>query len=104
MATRKTSRSTTSRGNRTPSPRQSRRRRKGVNVLLREVDPEIIDVLKARAERNGRSLQQELHLTLRREAKLNFEEARAMVEAWQARFAGRTFPSSEDLIREDRDR
>jgi len=74
------------------------------NVLLRDLDPELVDVFKARAEQHGRSLQSELHLSLRREARRNFDEALRISEQWHAKFSGRTFSEAKSLIDEDRRR
>ena len=74
------------------------------NLLLRDLDPDVLRVLEARAARSGRSLQQELHVALRRDARRNFAEARATVEAWHSRLAGRRLADSAELIREDRER
>jgi hypothetical protein len=72
------------------------------SLLLRDVEPEVLKVLEARAKRSGRSLQQELHIALRRDARRNFDESRAMVQAWHDRLAGRRLPDSTSLIREGR--
>lgn len=74
------------------------------SLLLREIPSDVLAVLKARAERSGHSLQQELHAALRRDAKRNFDEARAISADWHQRLAGRDLPDSAELIREDRER
>jgi len=61
--------------------------RSGTSLLLRDVDRAVLDILKARAERHGRSLQAELQLALRRAAHRNFDEALVISEAWQSRHA-----------------
>jgi plasmid stability protein len=73
-------------------------------LLLRDLEPEVIGVLRARAERSGRSLQQELHAALRRDAKRNFDEAAAISAAWRERLRGRDLPDTTGLLREDRSR
>lgn len=78
--------------------------RAGRSLLLRDVEPDVLRVLEARAKRSGRSLQQELHVALRRDARRNFGEARAIVDDWHARLAGRGRFDSAGLIREDRQR
>lgn len=80
------------------------RTRAPASLLLRGLDPEVVDVLRARAERSGRSLQQELHSALRRDAKRNFDEAAAISAAWHDRLRGRDLPESAELLRDDRDR
>ncbi|MBX3402153.1 MAG: hypothetical protein KF699_01955 [Phycisphaeraceae bacterium] len=85
----------------------SRSRGEGVwvtSMLLRDIDPEVARVLRTRAERSGRSLQQELHAALRRDARRNFDEAAALSAAWRERLRGREIPDVTDLIREDRSR
>ncbi len=74
------------------------------NFLLRDLDPDVVGILKARAERAGRSLQQELHLALRRDVRRNFDEAVAISSSWRERLKGRDLPDSTELLREDRAR
>lgn len=74
------------------------------NLLLRDIAPDVLDVLKDRARRSGRSLQQELHIALRRDAHRNFDEARAITDAWHERLKGRRLPDSTELLREERQR
>jgi plasmid stability protein len=78
------------------------RAREPISLLLRGLDPEVVGVLRARAERSGRSLQQELHAALRRDAKRNFDEAAAISAAWHDRLRGRELPDSTELLRDDR--
>ncbi len=73
-------------------------------LLVRDLDPETIERLKARARRHGRSLQGEVKAILEAATKLSMEEARQLADEWQARLAGRTFSDSTDSIREDRER
>ena len=80
------------------------RTREPASLLLRGLDPEVVGVLKARAERTGRSLQQELHAALRRDAKRNFDEAAAISASWHDRLRGRDLPDSTELLRDDRAR
>lgn len=80
------------------------RSRESASLLLRGLDPEVVGVLKARAERSGRSLQQELHAALRRDARRNFDEAAAISASWHDRLRGRDLPDSTELLRDDRDR
>lgn len=74
------------------------------DLLLRDLDPEVVRVLKVRAERAGRSLQQELHSALRRDTKRNFDEAVAISSSWRERLKDRDLPDSTELLREDRGR
>ena len=60
------------------------RRRRGAPVtdfLIRDLDPELLEKLKERAKRNGRSLQAEIHDTLKRSVKLSKEEWFALLES-----------------------
>ncbi|MCC6908598.1 MAG: hypothetical protein IT430_11690 [Phycisphaerales bacterium] len=74
------------------------------NLLLRDIDPQVLAVLRRRAAESGRSIQQELHLALARGTQRNYDEARALAAAWQQRLAGRDLPDSTAMIREDRQR
>ncbi len=58
-------------------------------ILVRGLDDETVRRLKARAQRHGRSLQ---------------AEARELARQSQQKLAGRQFPNSTDLVREDRQR
>jgi antitoxin FitA len=73
-------------------------------VLVRDLDGEVIEKLKERARHNGRSLEAELRLILQRAAGEHASNALAEVERIRARFAGRSFSDSAELVREDRDR
>lgn len=106
---RSTSRST-SRASKSSKATSSRKKdataskRESTSLLLRDLDPEVARVLRSRAKRSGRSLQQELHAALRRDAKRNFDEAAAISDAWHQRLKGRDLPDTTELLREDRDR
>jgi plasmid stability protein len=74
-------------------------------VLVRNLEPEVVERQKARARVHGRSLQAEVVDILNAAAKqMTMEEARELALAYQRRLAGRTFCESADLIREDRER
>lgn len=74
-------------------------------MLVRDLDPEVVERLKERARSNGRSLQKEVRAILEGAARTyTMEEAREVTEKWRERFAGREFSDSTELIREDRDR
>jgi plasmid stability protein len=76
------------------------------DILVRDIDPEKLELLKARAKKNGRSLQSEAKLLIEKAAEERTnEEVLALLETWKKQFSGRKFSiSSVDLIREDRDR
>ena len=73
------------------------------DLLVRNLEPETVDGLKARAKRRGRSLQAELRDILTDAAEDRRAKAIAAMKEIQARFAGRRFSDSAELIREDRD-
>ncbi len=74
------------------------------NLLIRNLPERIVKRLKARAKQNGRSLQQECRAILEREAdKYTPGEMQDVTAKWRKHFAGRIFPDSAALIREDRD-
>lgn len=73
-------------------------------VLVRDLDPEVLERLKSRAKLHGRSLQGELKTILEAAAAYSMSEARQASELWRRRLAGRTMTDSSVLLREDRDR
>ena len=74
------------------------------DILVRGLDDETVKRLKARAKRNGRSLQGEAKRVLEQAAGANADEMAAAGRSWKKRFAGRRFADSADLMREDRER
>ena len=75
------------------------------SVLVRDLDPAVIERLKARAQEHGRSLQKELKAVLEQAAAQGtWAEARSSIERVRKRLAGREFSDSTELIREERDR
>jgi hypothetical protein len=75
-------------------------------LLVRDLDDETIKRLKARAIRQGRSLQKEVKLIIEEAAQQNHAEAWEAVNRFRKRLekTGRSFSDSVELIREDRDR
>ena len=73
-------------------------------VLVRDLDPGVIERLKTRARRHGRSIQGEVKAILEAAAPLSMSDARNLAEEWQKRLAGKISGDSSDLIREDRER
>lgn len=73
-------------------------------ILIRNLDEQIVDRLKSRAKRSGRSLQAEAKAILTQAAGIGLQEARNMVRQWQKRLAGRKIPETTQLIRKDRQR
>jgi hypothetical protein len=74
------------------------------DILVRGVKPDIVRRLKAKAKRDGRSLQGELKMLLEKAATSGPEDITKMLEYWQRHFAGRKLTPTVDLIREDRER
>ena len=74
------------------------------DFLIRKIDAQVLNRLKARARRHGRSLQREAQAVLEQAAGVGADEVAAMLDKWKQRFAGRRFSDSIDLIREDRSR
>jgi len=73
------------------------------NVLIRDLDAEVLNRLKAAAQRHGRSLQAEIHDVLGRAAVTSLAETRRLSARWLKRLAGSSHTDSTRLIREDRD-
>lgn len=73
-------------------------------ILIRDLDDETVKRLKDRARRHGRSLQGEAKLILTQAAGMSLSEARQLALQWHQKLAGRDFPDSTDLVREDRQR
>ena len=74
-------------------------------MLVRDLDPEVVERLKARARVHGRSLQKEVKAILEEAAAtLSIREAEEVAGSWQRRLAGREYSDSAELVREDRER
>jgi plasmid stability protein len=73
-------------------------------ILVRDLDPEVVERLKNRAKRDGRSLQAEVKLVLEQAARTDAAAARRLAATIRKRFKGRKVRDSADLVREDRDR
>lgn len=72
------------------------------DVLVRGLDRQTVARLKARAKRNGRSLQSEARLLLEQAA--GAENLSDVFDQLNRRFKGRRFGSAASLIRADRQR
>ena len=72
-------------------------------ILVRDLDSVLVERLKQRAKRCGRSLQAEVRMILEESAKLDANTARDLLEEFSSRFKGSRFSESAHLIREDRD-
>ena len=76
------------------------------DILVRNLDPEVVEELKLRAKRHRRSLQAEVREIIEREVKpsrLSREEFLAIIDRIRSNAPPQT-TDSVDLIREDRDR
>ncbi len=74
------------------------------NVLVRDVDEKVLEKLKTKAARNGRSLQREVQIILTEAARqaplTDAEVARKIKDSLR----GRLHSDSAELLREDRNR
>jgi len=74
------------------------------NALVRDLDDQVYERLKARAVGNNRSLEAELREILVAASKqVSMAEARARATEIRQRLMGRTHSDSAELVREDRD-
>ena len=79
-------------------------------ILVRDLDEDVVERLKLRAEREGRSLQAEAKVILEEAArlddgapKLDMAAARELADRIREGFKGRKMANSLDLIREGRE-
>lgn len=73
-------------------------------VLIRDLDERTVARLKARAARNGRSLQAELQLVVERAAFSDVIESRELAARIRRKLAGRKHSDSTALVADDRRR
>jgi plasmid stability protein len=73
-------------------------------VLIRDLDDDVVDTLKKRASRNGRSLQAELQLIVERAAASDILDSRAGVARIHRKLSGRKHSDSVTLVADDRRR
>jgi len=75
------------------------------DFLLRDLDAALMEALRERARRSGRSLQAEMHAALRAWARpaLTPEEWAAAARVARKELSTRRFPDAVELIRERRD-
>ncbi len=79
-----------------------RARGAAAQLLVRGVDSAVVQKLKVRARRSGRSLQAELRALLERAVQLDFGTARTRAARMRRRLAGRSHTDSAVLLAEDR--
>ena len=73
-------------------------------VLVRSLDPAVVERLKARALHHGRSLQAELKKVLEQAAGVSAADAQALAGRIRRRLAGRRHSDSTALVAGDRRR
>lgn len=73
-------------------------------ILVRELQTEVVERLKMRAKRHGRSLQSEARQILTQFAGMHHGQAKVMARQWHKKLAGRKFPDTTKLLHEDRSR
>ena len=73
-------------------------------ILVRELKPAVVERLKRRARREGRSLQGEVKAILEQAAEIDPAAARALVLQVRRAFKGRKMANSVALLREERRR
>lgn len=73
------------------------------DVLVRNLDEDVLNDLKAAAKAHGRSLQAEIHDVLRNASVRRLAETRRISARWLNRLRGSIQTDSATLIREDRD-
>jgi antitoxin FitA len=73
-------------------------------VLIRDLDPKLVDRLKDRAREHGRSLEAELRSILEWAASADLADARALAARIRRRLSGRRHSDSAALVAEDRRR
>ncbi|MHB8763983.1 MAG: FitA-like ribbon-helix-helix domain-containing protein [Deferrisomatales bacterium] len=73
-------------------------------LLIRDLEPDLVQRLKERAHLHNRSLQGEVKTILEESARLTVAETLDLALSWQRRLAGRPQTDSADVVREDRER
>jgi plasmid stability protein len=73
------------------------------NLLIRNLDDDVFEELKAAAKAHGRSLQAEIHDVLRNASARRLAETRRLSARWLKRLRYSAQSDSTALIREDRD-
>jgi plasmid stability protein len=73
-------------------------------VLIRDLDERVVETLKARAARNGRSLQAELQMIVERAAAADVVESRTVAARIRRMLSDRKHSDSAALLADDRRR
>ena len=74
------------------------------DLLVRDLDPGVVERLKQRADRHGRSLQGEAKAILEAAATFSMDETRQAAARWRESLAGTMKTDSADLVAQDRKR
>ena len=74
------------------------------DVLVRDIDPDVLEALKGRARQHGRSLQAELKTILEQAAQVNMIDARATAERIRRSLRKGKHSDSAALLAQDRAR
>ncbi len=74
------------------------------DVLVRDIEPDVLEALKGRAKQHGRSLQIELKTILEQAAQVNMVDARATAERIRRSLRKGKHSDSAALLAEDRAR
>jgi plasmid stability protein len=73
-------------------------------ILVRNLETDIVEKLRLRAKQHGRSLQGEAKQILTKSAGMRAPEAQKTARQWHKELAGRKFPDTAGLLRQDRAR
>jgi len=73
-------------------------------LLVRNLNRTVVERLRRRARRGGRSVESEVRAILEQAAQADMASARTLANRIRARLRGRRFSDSAALVREDRDR
>lgn len=76
-------------------------------ILVRDLDERVVERLKKRAKKDGRSLQSEVKFILGKaahESRVDIKTARKICGEFRRKFKGRKFPDTVELIHENRER
>jgi plasmid stability protein len=74
------------------------------NILVRDIDDDILEQLRAAAKANGRSLQAEIRDALQSATRRNLAGTRRLSAGWLKRLRRSAHSDSAALLREDRHR
>ncbi|OHB57218.1 MAG: hypothetical protein A2Y07_00100 [Planctomycetes bacterium GWF2_50_10] len=73
-------------------------------ILVRDLESDVVEKLKVRAKKHGRSLQGEARQILTQSAGLSAGEAQKRSRQWHKKLAGRKFPDTTNMLSKDRGR